>query len=194
MFPECSLNVPWMFPECSLNVPWMFPECSLKVHWKFTESSLKVHWKFTESLLKVYWKFIDFSLSFHWLFTDFSLTFHCIHFPTAGHLFWGSKNSSCKAAPINRQSRLIVSCVGTFVSFLQEDWDRRNAIGREGLPVDYRMSTKQTVGVVRSPTHRIWVVRRVQGKWCFLADMRITFDQELTLKELYCWSSHIFPC
>jgi hypothetical protein len=22
MFPECSLNVPWMFPECFLNVPW----------------------------------------------------------------------------------------------------------------------------------------------------------------------------
>jgi hypothetical protein len=26
MFPECSLNVPWMFPECSLIVPWLFPD------------------------------------------------------------------------------------------------------------------------------------------------------------------------
>jgi hypothetical protein len=29
LFPECSLNVPWMFTECSLNVHWMFPECRL---------------------------------------------------------------------------------------------------------------------------------------------------------------------
>jgi hypothetical protein len=30
LFPQCSLNVPWMFLECSLTVPWMFP--GMKIH------------------------------------------------------------------------------------------------------------------------------------------------------------------
>jgi hypothetical protein len=32
-----------MFPECSLNVPWMFPECSLKL---FLRGCVSI-WRYT---------------------------------------------------------------------------------------------------------------------------------------------------
>jgi hypothetical protein len=58
MFPECSLNVPWMWwapPTfllcwCSQVVPWMFPQCSLNVPSMFSDSSLNVPWMFLDFL------------------------------------------------------------------------------------------------------------------------------------------------
>jgi hypothetical protein len=98
MFPECSLNVPWMFPECSLNVHWMFYSWEtsfglvnprtrysclqvvfcvnlgtffkvlLAVGMEAHGRPLNSPWMFPECSLNVPWMFPECSLNVPWMF------------------------------------------------------------------------------------------------------------------------------
>jgi hypothetical protein len=65
MFPECSLNVPWMFPEWRYVpgiVPGIFLECFLSV---FPEQSKNVPWM-TACSLNGTWMFPEWDLNVPW--------------------------------------------------------------------------------------------------------------------------------